>query len=97
MFSGKGFWFLLFFVGDLVVGSFDFGLFGGFGGVLNFLKRFFMVETVKILIGSFRFGKFAVEFVFGCGMDEFGLFFEFGFDWLCFLLLFGFRGWEKGG
>jgi hypothetical protein len=56
-----------------------------------------MVEAVKILIGSFRFGMFAVEFVFGCGMDEFFLFFGFGFDWLCFLLLFGFRGWEKGG
>lgn len=51
-----------------------------------------MVEAVKIFVGSLRLGMFAVEFAFGCGMEEFLLFLGFWFDWFCFLLLFGFRG-----
>ncbi len=70
MFRGNEFGFLLFFV-NLFADSFGFGFFWRFGGVLEFLKGFFMVETVKIFVSSIRLRMLAIKFAFGRGMDEF--------------------------
>jgi len=47
-----------------------FDLFGDLGQTSNFLNRFFVVQGVKVLVSSLRFGMLAVDFTFGSAMGK---------------------------